>query len=53
MTQTTVTFSLEEFLTDFKSDIGKQLAELNQKMDKQFDNLETEFKEFYNEAIAV
>jgi hypothetical protein len=31
MTQTTVTYPIEEVLKDFKSDISRQFAELNQK----------------------
>jgi DNA anti-recombination protein RmuC len=35
-TQTTLTFTLEEFLTKFEQKMDKQFAEVNQKMDKQF-----------------
>jgi len=38
MTQTTITYSLEEFLKEFKSDINKQFAEVN----KRFDTFEAE-----------
>jgi len=34
-TQTTLTFTLEEFLTKFERRIDQQFAEVNQKMDKQ------------------
>jgi septal ring factor EnvC (AmiA/AmiB activator) len=42
MTQATVTFSLEEFLKDFKSEIGKR-----------FDNLETEVKEMRKDITQL
>jgi peptidoglycan hydrolase CwlO-like protein len=45
MTQTTLNFSLEEFLKDFKSDISKQFTELNQKTDKRFDDVSKQFAE--------
>jgi len=35
-TQTTLTFTLEEFLTKFEQRIDQKFAEVNQKMDKQF-----------------
>jgi DNA anti-recombination protein RmuC len=35
-TQTTLTYTLEEFLTKFELRIDRQFAEVNQKMDKQF-----------------
>ncbi len=35
-TQTTLTYTLEEFLTKFEQRIDRQFAEVNQKMDKQF-----------------
>jgi transketolase len=36
MTQTTVTYTLEEFLMRFETRIDRQFTEVNQKMDKQF-----------------
>jgi len=35
-TQTTLTFTLEEFLTKFEQRIDQKFADVNQKMDKQF-----------------
>jgi len=35
-TQTTLTYTLEEFLTKFEQRIDRQFAEVNQRMDRQF-----------------
>jgi len=49
-TQTTLTFTLEEFLTKFERRIDQQFAEVNQKMDKQFAEVNQKMDRQYAEV---
>ena len=44
-TPTTLTYTLEEFLSRFEQKIDRQFAEINQKMDRQFAEVNQKFAE--------
>jgi len=50
MTQTTVTYTLEEFLMRFETRIDRQFAEVNQKMDKQFAEVNQKMDKQFDEV---
>jgi chaperonin cofactor prefoldin len=53
MTQTTVTFSLEDFLIRLEEKIDKRFAELNQKIDKQFADVNQKIDKLTDKVNAL
>jgi DNA repair exonuclease SbcCD ATPase subunit len=51
--QTTISYTLEDFLERFEQKIDKQFAEINQKIDKQSADVKQEFAEVKQEFVEV